>query len=81
MFMRFPRTNPAKVKCAASAMAMPESSAAAREATIGKPTFAALKTMSPDKRPLEARKHSLKSVWFSAATPIALSTALCLPTS
>src|SRR3972149_6188641 len=60
---------------------MPDESAAANDAAMGKPTFAALNTTSPDNRPLEARKHSPKSVWFRAAIPIALSTALCRPTS
>jgi len=55
---------------------MPESSAAAKEATIGKPVLAALKTMSPVSLPLKARKHSLKSILFNAAIPITLSTAL-----
>jgi len=60
---------------------MPESIAAAKEATIGKPTVAALRAMSPVNRPLNVRKHSLKSVLFKASIPITLSTALCLPTS
>jgi len=60
---------------------MPESIAAAKEATIGKPTFAALRIMSPVNRPLNARKHSLKSVLSNAPMPIVLSTALWRPTS
>jgi len=60
---------------------MPESIAAAKEATTGKPTLAALRTMSPVNRPLKARKHSLKSVLFKAPMPITLSTALWRPTS
>ena len=79
--MRFPRTKPAKVNSAPSANAIPEESAAAKEATIGKPTFAALKATSPDMRPLKAKKHSPKSTLPKAAIPITLSTALCLPTS
>jgi hypothetical protein len=58
--MRFPRTNPANVKFAVSAMATPESDAAPKEATIGKPSFEALKTTSPDNLPVEVRKHSPK---------------------
>jgi len=45
--MRFPRTNPINVKPAFLATAMPESIAAAKDATIGEPTLAALRTMSP----------------------------------
>ena len=81
MFMRLPRTNPTRVKFDASAVAIPEESAVANEATIGKPTFAALNATSPDMRPLKAKKHVLKSTLLKAAMPITLSTALCLPTS
>jgi len=79
--MRLPRTNPTKVKFAVSATSIPEESAAANEATMGKLTFAALKATSPDMRPLKAKKHSPKSTLPNAANPITLSTALCLPTS
>ena len=81
MFRRFPRTNPAKVTLDASAVVMPEERAAAREAIMGKPTFAALKATSPDMRPLNAKKQPSKSTLLKAAIQITLSTALCLPTS
>jgi len=79
--MRFPRTNPIKVKPASLATAMPESIAAAKDATIGKLTLAALMIMSPVNLPLNVTKHSLKSVLFKAPMPITLSTALWRPTS
>ena len=49
--MRFPRTNPIRDMCAFFAISIPESKAAPKELTIGIPTFAALNTISPDKRP------------------------------
>ena len=81
MLIRFPLTKPTKVKSADSAIVMPEDRADDNEAIIGKPTFAALKTTSPDIRPLKAKKHSPKSTRSKAVMPITLSTALCLPTS
>ena len=81
MLIRFPRTKPANVKSADFAIVMPEDNAADSDAIIGKPTFAALNTTSPDMRPLKAKKQSARSTSFRAAMPITLSTALCLPTS
>jgi len=55
---------------------MPELTGAANDAKTGKSIVAAFDTVSPVKRPVEARKHSPNSALFSEAMPIALSTAL-----
>jgi hypothetical protein len=62
-------------------MMMPESIAAAIEATIGKPTVADFMTMSPVNLPVEARKHFPRSALLMIAMPMALSTALWRPIS
>ena len=81
MLIRLPLTKPARVRFAFFAISNPESKAAPNEDTIGIPTFAALKIISPDKRPVEAKNNSPNSISLMAAIPITLSTALCRPTS
>jgi hypothetical protein len=76
MFTRFPRANPTNVILASLAILIPESIAAAIEATIGKPALAALKTISPVSRPLKARKQLSKLIPSKMQEPIVLSTAL-----
>ena len=74
--MRFPLTKPANVKLAFLAIWTPESRAAPRDATIGIPTSADLKMISPDNRPVEVKNRLPKARFFKAAIPITLSTAL-----
>ncbi len=62
MLIRLPLTKPARVRFAFFAMSNPESKAAPSEDTIGIPTFAALKIISPDKRPVEAKNNLPNSI-------------------
>ena len=81
MLIRLPLTKPASVTLAFFAISNPESKAAPNEDTIGIPTLAALKMISPDKRPVEAKNNSPNLISLMAAIPITLSTALWRPTS